>query len=250
MGTPRDRVSEPVAGRASEPFPSAPASSQELSELTYALCHDLQAPLRAIRGFGQLLSEQHADGLGADGRKLLDLVLANAARMRQQIDGLMRFAAIGTATLRPQPVDMDGVARVVYEELRQGDAQREVECQIAPLPPATGDSEWIRDLWGRLISNALKFSRESPAAAIDIGCDTTSGEPVYWVRDNGVGFDMRFAGRLFEIFQRLHSLDDFPGAGVGLAIAKRTVERHGGRIWATASPDEGATFYFTFGASS
>lgn len=218
-------------------------ATREFDTLTYNVAHDLRAPLRAIRGFAQMLAEEHAAQLDPEGRRLLDLVLASTNRMRLLVDGLTRFGELSRFVPRREELDMQAIATGVVGQLLAAEAGREVAITLHPLPPAQGDPQSIREVWVQLVDNALKFTRGTPAPTVEIGHDATGG--AWYVRDNGVGFDGCRSDRLFELFQRLHSLDDFPGAGVGLAVAKRILVKHGGRIWGEGRPDAGATFRFT-----
>lgn len=218
-------------------------ASREFDALAYNVAHDLRAPLRAIRGFAQMLAEEHGGQLDPEGLRLLELTLASTTRMRLLVDGLTRFGELSRFVPRREILDMQAMATGVVAQLQAAETGREVAVTLHPLPPGHGDSEGIREVWVHLVDNALKFTRRTPAPALEIGHDAASG--AWYVRDNGVGFDERRAERLFELFQRLHSLDDFPGAGVGLAVAKRILAKHGGRIWAESRLDAGATFRFT-----
>jgi signal transduction histidine kinase len=219
------------------------AANKELEAFSYSVSHDLRAPLRAIAGFVQILDEDHGAKLDAEARRYLERVKVNASRMGQLIDDLLSFSRIGRAAMSKQNVDVTAIAAAVAHDAIAGSG-RDIELSIAPLPPCFGEPSLLQQVFVNLVSNAVKFTANVPNAAITIGC-RTNGETVYFVRDNGVGFDERYAGKLFGVFQRLHRAADFEGTGVGLAIVQRVITRHGGRIWAEGKLNEGATFYFT-----
>jgi light-regulated signal transduction histidine kinase (bacteriophytochrome) len=236
----REPAAEPGAASGGEDLLEA---GRELDALTYNLSHDLQAPLRAIRGFAEILREEHGDDLGQEGRRMLDLVSANAARMQLMISGLTRYGSLSKLVLRREALDMQALAESAVAKLQTGPGAAATAVRIAPLPGAIGDPDRIQDVWLQLIDNAIKFSRGVPEPAVDVGWEAENS--AYFVRDNGVGFDVGRSERLYEMFQRFHSSDDFPGTGAGLAIAKRILQKHGGRIWVDSQPDRGATFRFT-----
>ena len=222
------------------------ATNAELEAFSYSVSHDLRAPLRAIHGFARILTEDHKDGLDPEAQRLLGVIDQNTRRMGQLIDDLLAFSRLGRQELLASPVDMDDLTRKAIEEARRGDGERAVELTMAPLPAANGDRVLLFQVMQNLVQNAFKFTRKKDAARIEIGTQPDgSGHNVYYVKDNGAGFDERYADKLFGVFQRLHSMEEFEGTGVGLAIVKRIVQRHGGRVWAQGQVDGGATFYFT-----
>ena len=218
------------------------AANRELESFSYSVSHDLRAPLRAVDGYARMLEEDYGPGLDEEGRRLLGVVRASSRRMGQLIDDLLDFSRLGRQALARRPVDMTALAREVAATLTHGTSLR---VEIAPLPRAEADPALLHQVWVNLIGNALKYSGKQAAPRVEIGGREEAGGNVYWVRDNGVGFDMRYAEKLFGVFQRLHGADEFPGTGVGLAIVQRVVARHGGRVWAESRPGEGACFYFT-----
>jgi PAS domain S-box-containing protein len=218
--------------------------TEELEAFSYSVSHDLRAPLRAINGFAQVLMEDHAASLAADAQKYLATIARNAAHMSQLIDDLLRLSRLGQQEMTLSKIDMAELARTVVSDLAGTTAGRTVDLRIGALPPVYGDYALLRQVVMNLLSNALKFTQERDAAAIEVGGSTEDAETVYYVRDNGIGFDMQYADRLFGAFQRLHSDPRFEGTGIGLGIVRRIVERHGGRVWAEGVPDGGATFYF------
>jgi signal transduction histidine kinase len=224
------------------------AANRELEAFSYSVSHDLRAPLRAIAGFVQILEEDHAATLPPEGRRHLERVKANARRMGQLIDDLLAFSRIGRTTMSRQTVDLTALASTAAQDAIAASG-RSIDLTVAPLPPCYGEPALLNQVFVNLISNAIKFSADAAKPAITIGAKTTDGETVYFVRDNGAGFDERYAEKLFGVFQRLHRNDEFEGTGVGLAIVHRIISRHGGRIWAEGKINGGATFYFTLPAA-
>jgi len=216
----------------------------ELESFTYSVSHDLRSPLRAIDGFSRLLDQEYGDLLDDEGQRLLSVIRTSASRMGQLIDDLLALSRLGRQDMRTVPIDMEELARSVVEELLRIHDDAAVTIDIQALPDATGDPAMVRTILTNLLSNSLKFSREAEAPRIVVGADVHEGAPVYYVRDNGAGFDMAYADKLFGVFQRLHDDEDFEGTGVGLAIVHRAIARHGGSVWAASTVGEGATFYF------
>ena len=221
------------------------AANHELDAFTRSASHDLRAPLHVIQGFAALVLERSADLLPAEQADWLRRIEHAAQQMSQLIDDLMRLSRLGRQALIVRPLDMGRLASELVGELRQAQPQRDVDWHIGALPPAHGDAALLRQVYMNLLSNALKFTRNCRPARIELGHGGPDGGGAYFVRDNGPGFDMARASRLFEAFQRLHRADEYEGSGVGLSIVQRIVQRHGGRIWAKAAPGQGATFYFT-----
>jgi PAS domain S-box-containing protein len=221
---------------------------KELESFSYTISHDLRAPLRAIDGFAHILAESQGERLDAEGTRLCALIRRNTRRMGELIDDLLAFSRLGRADVRLAAVDMTALARAAMDECAPPPRSGRLDIRLEPLPSATGDPILLRQAWVNLIANAVKFSSKRDSALIEISGRVGDGEAVYQVRDNGTGFDMQFAGKLFGVFQRLHDDQDFEGTGVGLAIIKRVIERHGGRVWAEGKIDEGATFSFALPA--
>jgi light-regulated signal transduction histidine kinase (bacteriophytochrome) len=215
--------------------------NKELESFTYSVSHDLRAPLRAIDGYARMLDEDYASRLDAEAQRLIGVVRANARRMGQLIDDLLAFSRLGRQEPSRSRVDMTALAREVADELRGAGA---AQLELSALPPAQADAALLKQVWTNLVGNALKYSSKSPQPRIEIGGREEGGEALYWVRDNGVGFDMRYAEKLYGVLQRLHRAEEFEGTGVGLAIGQRIVARHGGRVWAESRPGEGACFHF------
>lgn len=231
--------------RVSERTTSLEAANRELEAFSYSVSHDLRAPLRAIDGFSQILLREQAPGLTADGRRKLELVIQNAKRMGELIDGLLRLAQLSRQPLRKEPVALTPLVHQVLAELRHGQENRAVEIKVGHLPECEADPSLLHQVLINLLSNAFKFTRGRKPAVIEVGCRSQFGDRVYFVKDNGAGFNMTHADKLFGVFARLHSADQFEGTGVGLSIVYRIIARHGGHIWAESEEGKGATFYFT-----
>ena len=234
-----------LARRVAERTAELETANRELEAFTYSVSHDLRAPLRAINGFATLLSATEMMALSPAGQGLLGRVVANATRMTQLIDDMLEFSRVTRATLKGTNVDLHGLAKGIAEELR--DINPAAEVEIGPLPAVNGDRAMLRQVLANLMGNALKYSSKKDKPRIEIGTASSEGETVYFVRDNGAGFDMRYAGNMFKLFRRLHRESEFPGTGVGLVIVKRIIERHGGKVWAESTLGEGACFHFTLG---
>ncbi len=218
----------------------------ELDAFSYSVAHDLRAPLRAVDGFSRLILKEQAAWLDDNGRRMLGAIRNESQRMGHLIDDLLAFSRLGRQQIEPVPIDMHAMAREVFDELAAHEPERTLQLDLQALPPACGTPQMIRQVWVNLIGNAIKFTQERWTGEIEIGArEGEDGVPVYHVKDNGAGFDMRFVEKLFGVFHRLHSQQEFPGTGVGLALVQRIVQRHGGRIWADAEVNRGATFYFT-----
>ncbi len=221
------------------------ALNDELGAFAYSVSHDLRAPLRSIDGFSQILLEDQGPALGDEGRKNLDRVRAAATRMGALIDDMLLLSRLTRDEMKPVTVDVTAVARGVVDELRAHDPQRNVEFDSNGALPAKGDERLLRIALTNLLGNSWKFTRQRTPAHISFGGETRDGEAVFYVKDDGVGFDMRYADKLFGAFQRLHTTTEFEGTGIGLATVQRIVHRHGGRVWAESEVGKGTTFYFT-----
>lgn len=219
--------------------------NRELEAFSYSVSHDLRAPLRAISGFAQALMEDCAPRLDEQGRRYLGLIQANAHKMGQLIDDLLTFSRLGRKQMMESPIDMEATARTVFDELVAQAPGRIIEFSVCPVPRARGDRAMIQQVLVNLLSNAIKFTRTRPEAFIEFGYSPEVSTGAYYVKDNGVGFDMQYVDKLFGVFQRLHAVAEFEGTGVGLALAHRIITRHAGRMWAEGRINEGATFYFT-----
>jgi light-regulated signal transduction histidine kinase (bacteriophytochrome) len=235
------RQAEELEQRVRERTAQLEGVNRELESFSYSVSHDLRAPLRAVDGYALMLEEDFAPRLDDEGRRLLGVVRKEARRMGQLIDDLLEFSRMGRQPPVKREVDMTALAREVVEEMR---GERPAAA-VGALPPAGADPAMLRQVWVNLIGNAYKYSAKRGDACVEVGGRREGAENVYWVRDNGAGFDMKYAAKLFGVFQRLHRADEFSGTGVGLAIVQRVVSRHGGRVWAEGRPGEGACFYFT-----
>jgi len=223
-------------------------TNKELESFSYSVSHDLRAPLRHINAFSHLLLEQFSTQLPEEAQRLLSIVVTSGRRMEQLIEDLLRFSRLGRQSLSKQPVNVLLLVRDVLAELPK-EPGRQVEVRIGDLLECAADGSLLRQVFVNLLSNSFKFSRQKEQAIIEVGCQQKDGEQVYFVRDNGAGFEMQQADRLFGVFQRLHSAAEYEGTGVGLSIVQRIVQRHGGRVWAESELDKGATFYFTLSAA-
>jgi signal transduction histidine kinase len=223
------------------------AVNKELSSFSYSVSHDLRAPLRAVDGYARMLEEDYAARLDEEGRRLLGVIRDSAGRMGQLIDDLLNFSRLGRQPMARHLVDTAALVSEVVQEVR---GQSPASIEVRDLALAQGDRALLKQVWVNLVGNALKYSAKRDAARVEIGSQVEGEENIYWVRDNGAGFDMRYAAKLFGVFQRLHSSDEFAGTGVGLAIVQRVVSRHGGRVWAEGKPGEGACFFFSLPRAS
>jgi two-component system, sensor histidine kinase and response regulator len=219
--------------------------NQELETFSYSISHDLRAPLRAIDGFSRMLTDALGDGINEDAHHYLDTLHDNIRQMNELIDGLLHFSRLAFDPLTSRTIEMKDLAQYALNNILSMQPERKVEISLSDLPVAWGDPVLIRQVFFNLMDNAFKYTRKREIAHIEIGSFLRDGQNVYFVRDNGVGFDMKYAEKLFDVFQRLHSAAEFEGAGVGLANVRRIILRHGGQVWAEASVGMGATFYFT-----
>jgi PAS domain S-box-containing protein len=236
------RRAERAVARARE---LAEVTSRELEAFSYSVAHDLRAPLRAINGFARILLEDHAGELGADGRDCLDEVRNGADKMAALIDALLSLSRVTRSDVRRERIDLGTLVRAAVAELSVADPSRRVDLVAPAAVEAHADPRLVRVVVDNLVGNAWKFTSKVASARIELGVDAQGGTPTYYVRDNGAGFDPAYARKLFAPFQRMHTVHDFPGTGIGLATVQRVIHRHGGRIWADAAPGQGATFYFT-----
>ncbi|RTY95746.1 PAS domain-containing sensor histidine kinase [Flavobacterium sp. GT3R68] len=221
------------------------AVNKELESFSYSVSHDLRAPLRAVDGYARILKEDYGDKIDADGQHTLNVIMNNAKKMGQLIDDLLAFSRLGKQNFIKVDVDMDALVQSVTEEVLSQSPKQEIELDVKPLLHAQGDSSMLKQVVINLVSNAIKYSSKREKSIIEIGSFKENGSIVYYVKDNGAGFDMLYYDKIFGIFQRLHSMSEFEGTGVGLAIAQRIINRHGGKIWGEGEVDRGATFYFS-----
>ncbi len=220
-------------------------ANKDLESFSYSISHDLKAPLRAISGFSQILAQEHREKLDEESRGLLDKVRRNTETMERLINDILEFSRAGRTEIRLTVIDMNNVVKDVVEEFEAGAGTRDICFNIGKLPSAVGDASVVRQIFYNLLSNAVKFTRGKKHAEIDVGGSEKEGETMYYIRDNGAGFDPRYADKIFGVFQRLHRADEFEGTGIGLAIVKRFINKLGGKVWADGKLNEGATFYFT-----
>jgi signal transduction histidine kinase len=218
---------------------------KELEAFTYSISDDMRGPLRAIDGFSRVLMEEYPDKMDAEGKRLLNIIRSNARSISELINGLLTFSSLGRQHMDQVDINMEELAQSVFEEVQSANKERQILLELHALPPAFGDMAMIRQVFYNLISNAFKFTRPKENPAIEIGFQDGGSQHTYYVKDNGVGFDMKYTNKLFGVFQRLHNVDEFEGSGVGLALVQRIVLRHNGRVWAEGKVNEGAAFYFS-----
>lgn len=220
------------------------AANKELEAFSYSVSHDLRAPLRAIDGFTRILLEDYEPKLDEEGKRLFNIVRHEAQRMGQLIDDLLTFSRLGRAEVKFVSIDMRSMVRKIFDDLTTPETRSQIDFRLEELPATSGDPALLRQVWVNLLSNAVKFTSARAQAVIEVQGAQTEDETIYQISDNGAGFDMSYADKLFGVFQRLHSEKDFEGTGVGLAIVQRIILRHGGRVWGEGKVNDGATFYF------
>lgn len=235
------RLNQDLEHRAAE----LEAVNNELESFSYSVSHDLRAPLRAIDGFSRALFEDYYDQLPEEGRNYLNRIHTAALRMAELIDSLLSLSRVTRTPIELEPVNLSALAETIFNELQRDQPQRQVECSIASDLLVQGDRKLLRIALENLIGNAWKFTSKKEIARVEVGIQDDSGEKIYFIRDNGAGFDMIYKDKLFGVFQRLHITTDYPGTGIGLATVQRMIHRHGGRIWVESAVDQGTTFYFT-----
>ena len=244
------RAKNTLEQRVKERTTELAAANRELEAFSYSVSHDLRAPLRAIDGFARILSAEHRSGLQPEAVDCLDEIIGGARQMGALIDDLLAFSRVGKQALQPRGVDLAAMVRECLKTLASEQNGRNVEIVIGELGSCEADPALLRQVWMNLLGNALKYTRKRADARIELGCREEDGARAYSIRDNGVGFDMKYAGKLFGVFQRLHRAEDFEGTGIGLATVQRIIHRHGGRVWAQGARNEGATFFFTVGSAT
>jgi light-regulated signal transduction histidine kinase (bacteriophytochrome) len=220
-------------------------SIKEMEAFSYSVSHDLRAPLRIINGYSKLLSNEYMEKFDADGKEFITAIIDNTKYMGRLIDDLLNLSRMGREAINTVKVDMTSLTQVVLHEMKMNDENISADIKVHHLHPCVCDQLLIRQVWINLISNAIKYSRKKESPKIEIGSYEKGNQTVYYVKDNGAGFDMKFAAKLFGVFIRLHDRSEFDGTGVGLALVHRIVTKHGGKVWANGKVDEGAVFYFS-----
>jgi signal transduction histidine kinase len=238
------RLNEELEARVKARTAELEFANREMEAFSYSVSHDLKAPIRAMQGFSRMLVGEHAAKLDAEGRRLLQVVCDNTKLMHHLIDDLLALSRLGRLQIRKSVINLTAMVRQIFDQLRTQTPERELRLTVGDLPPALGDQSLLNQVMMNLLGNAVKFTKSRETAVIEVGGRTEGKEDIYYVKDNGVGFDERYADKLFGVFQRLHGGEEFEGTGVGLSIVKRIVQRHGGRVWAKGKVGEGATFYF------
>ena len=244
------KLNDTLEQRVAERSAQLEVANRELEAFSYSISHDLRAPLRAINGFAGIVLDDYSVHLPEQGRGYLERVRTGSEQMGELIDDLLEFSRLSREPVSRRTVDTNQLVQEVLDELKPQREGRQIEIRVGELPECDADPALAKQIWVNLLSNAIKYTRDRSPAIVEVGCERTEGANAYFVRDNGVGFDMKYAKNLFGVFQRLHAAGDFEGAGVGLSIVQRIIQRHGGRVWAEAAVDQGATFYFTTGGSS
>jgi len=239
------RLNSDLERRVIERTAQLEAANKELEAFSYSVSHDLRSPLRAVDGFSQAVLEDYGPQLPEAGQGYLRTIRQGAQKMGMLIDDLLTFSRLSRAPLHRQTVNTNQLVRGVLDDLSAQRTGRQIDVRFAELPTCCGDPALLKQVWINLLSNAFKYTGKREAAVVEIGCTVTEEGDVFFVKDNGTGFDMRYAGKLFGVFQRLHRADEYDGTGVGLALVQRIIHRHGGRVWAEAEVDRGAIFFFT-----
>jgi len=239
-----EMVQKPLLEREQRALAEALKANKEMEAFSYSVSHDLRAPLRAIDGFTQILVEDNAEKLDDEGKRVASIIRASTVKMGKLIDDLLSFSHLGRQEIKKNQVDMKSLVNNIYIELKKNTPDKNIEFVLNDIPNAMADKDMMSVVWTNLISNAIKFTSKKDKPKIEIGGKVDNNIITYYVKDNGAGFDMKYIDKLFGVFQRLCSTDDFEGTGVGLANVKRVIERHGGKVWAEGKVDEGATFYF------
>ncbi|HUC88600.1 MAG TPA: CHASE3 domain-containing protein [Candidatus Paceibacterota bacterium] len=238
-------VEKPLLAREKLALDEALKANKEMEAFSYSVSHDLRAPLRAIDGFTQILVEDYGEKLDDEGKRVASVIRTSTVQMGKLIDDLLSFSRLGRQEVNKNSVAMYTLADDVYKELKKATPEKDIEFIISKIPDTKADINMMRVVWTNLLSNAIKFTSKNEKPKIEVGSSSDNTTTTYFVKDNGAGFDMKYIAKLFGVFQRLHSSDEFEGTGVGLANVKRVIERHGGKVWAEGKVGEGATFYFT-----
>jgi light-regulated signal transduction histidine kinase (bacteriophytochrome) len=239
------KLNEELEGRVIQRTELLEAANKELEAFSYSVSHDLRAPLRSVHGFTKILLEDYEPILDDEGKRICKIISSSATQMGELIDDLLSFSRIGRTNMNPSMLDMRTIAKSAYEEISSGDQKLRTILKLGKLHKVFGDANLLRIVWNNLISNAIKYSSKEKISEIEIKSQIKYGRITYSIKDNGVGFDMQYAHKLFGVFQRLHSEAEFEGNGVGLAIVQRIILKHGGKVWAESEVGKGATFYFS-----
>ena len=239
------RLNQELAKRVAQRTQELEAAVEELNSLNYSVSHDLSAPLRIIKGYAALLQKKFGEKLDDEGKNILNRMELKVTKLENLIDDLLMFSRVMNLEKMETDVDLNSLVKDAYNELSEGASNRKIKLAIKEMPPAYGDERLLKQVVNNLVSNAVKYTRRNKVASIEAGGYSKNGENVYYVKDNGVGFDNEYRDKLFKVFNRLHKEKDFEGSGVGLSIVKRIVMRHGGRVWAEGEPEKGAIFYFS-----
>jgi two-component system sensor kinase len=225
-------------------------ANDELEAFAYSVSHDLRVPLRAIDGFSRILVEDYQENLDDEGKRLIDIIRENTKKMGQLIDDILQLSRAGRHEINLTEIDMETLIQTVFNELKQSNQERDIELELEPLPQVYADRTLLQQVISNLLSNSIKFTTPRDTSIIKVGFQVAKKEYIYYVQDNGVGFNMKYSGKLFGLFQRLHGQNEFEGTGVGLSIVQRIIRRHGGDVWGEGEVDKGATIYFSLPINS